>query len=52
MTQKGRSDGRNADVALGWEGTKRGARFQGEYKGLAQDVWRHVCRQSTTLNLL
>ena len=48
---EGTRSGRNADVALGWEGTKRGARFQGDYKQLAQDVWRHVCGQSSPLNL-
>jgi YD repeat-containing protein len=48
---EGTKSGRNPDVALGWEGTKRGARFDGNYKALAQDVWRHVCGQSTTLNL-
>jgi YD repeat-containing protein len=46
-----RNGERNPDIALGWEGTKRGARFQGDYRGLAQDVWRHVCGQSTPLNL-
>jgi hypothetical protein len=49
---EGTKDARNPDVALGWEGTKRGASFQGgNYKALAQDVWRHVCGQSTPLNL-
>lgn len=49
--EEGTREGSNVDVALGWEGTKRGASFDGDAKGLAQDVWRHVCGQTTPLNL-
>lgn len=49
--EEGTNNPRVADVGLGWVGIDLGNHFDGNYRQLAQDVWRRVCGQSSSLNL-